>query len=118
LSTGVIYIMNKDLSRPIEERYIHGFATTLHGGRILLTANASLLKRIHHAKTLFVDTTFKRTVGALKEWEVTIFDELQRVTLVLTGQPLRLKRLSRNGTLISVGVDMELAQALGAGDSF
>ena len=48
----------------------------------------------------------------------TIFDELQRVTLVLTGRPLRLKRLSRNGTLISIGVDMELAQALGAGDSF
>jgi hypothetical protein len=48
----------------------------------------------------------------------TIFDELQRVTLVLTGRPLRLKRLSKNGTLISIGVDMELAQALGAGDSF
>jgi hypothetical protein len=48
----------------------------------------------------------------------TIFDELQRATLRLTGQPLRLKRLSKDGTLISVGVDMELAQALGAGDSF
>ena len=48
----------------------------------------------------------------------TIFDELQRVTLVLTGRPLQLKRLSKNGTLISIGVDMELAQALGAGDSF
>jgi len=48
----------------------------------------------------------------------TIFDELQSVTLVLSGRPLCLKRLSRNGTLISIGVDMELAQALGAGDSF
>ena len=48
----------------------------------------------------------------------TIFDELQRATLVLTGQPLRLKRLSKKGTLISIGVDMDLAQALGAGDSF
>jgi len=37
---------------------------------------------------------------------------------VLTEQPLQLKRLSRNGSLISIGVDMELAQALGAGDSF
>ena len=37
---------------------------------------------------------------------------------MLTGNPLRLKRLSKNGTLISIGVDMELAQALGAGDSF
>lgn len=48
----------------------------------------------------------------------TIFDELQRVTLMLTERPLRLKRLSRNGSLVSIGVDMELAQALGAGDSF
>ena len=37
---------------------------------------------------------------------------------MLTARPLRLKRLSRNGNLISIGVDMELAQALGAGDSF
>jgi hypothetical protein len=48
----------------------------------------------------------------------TIFDELQRVTLELTARPLQLKRLSKNGTLVSIGVDMELAQALGAGDSF
>jgi len=47
-----------------------------------------------------------------------IFDELQHITHLLTGRPLRLKQLSKNGTLISVGVDMELAQALGAGDSF
>ena len=67
--------MNKDLSKPIEERYIHGFATTIHGGRVILTANSSLLARIHHAKTLFVDTTFKRTVGVLKEWEVVIYDK-------------------------------------------
>ena len=68
--------MNKDLSKPIEERYIHhSFATTIHGGRILLTASPYLLMRIHHAKTLFVDTTFKRTVGALKEWEVVMYDK-------------------------------------------
>ena len=48
----------------------------------------------------------------------TIFNKLQRVTLALTGQPLCLKHLFKNGTLISIGVDMELAQALGAGDSF
>jgi hypothetical protein len=37
---------------------------------------------------------------------------------MLTGRPLRLKCLSKNVTLVSVGVDMELAQALGAGDFF
>jgi hypothetical protein len=75
LSQGVIHLMNKDLSKPIEERYIHGFATTIHGGRVILTANSFLLMRIHHAKTLYVDTTFKRTVGALKEWEVVMYDK-------------------------------------------
>jgi hypothetical protein len=72
---GVIYLMNKDLSKPIEERYIHGFATTIHGGRVLSTANPYLLMQIHHAKTLFVDTTFKRTVGALKQWEIVVYDK-------------------------------------------
>lgn len=48
----------------------------------------------------------------------TIFDDLQKATLQLTGKHLRFKRLSNGGTLLSVGVDLELAQALGAGDSF
>ena len=47
-----------------------------------------------------------------------IFDELQRLTHMLTGQKLCLKRLSKGGTLLSIGVDLELAQVLGAGDSF
>jgi hypothetical protein len=48
----------------------------------------------------------------------TIFDELRRITAKVTGKELRLKRLSKDGTLVSLGVDMELAQALGAADSF
>lgn len=67
--------MNIDLNKPIEEWYIHGFATTIHGGHILLTANPYLLARIHLAKTIFVDTTFKLTVGALKKWEVVMYDK-------------------------------------------
>lgn len=67
--------MNKDLSKRIEERYIHGFAMTIHGGHVILMDNSSLLMWIHHAKTLFVDMTFKWTVGALKEWEVVMYDK-------------------------------------------
>jgi hypothetical protein len=67
--------MNKDLSKPIEEHYIHGFATTIHGDRVLLMANPHLLMRIHLAKIIFIDTTFKWTVGALKEWEVVMYDK-------------------------------------------
>ena len=48
----------------------------------------------------------------------TIFDELQHITFQLTGQQMRLKHLSEGGSLISVGVDMELTKALGAGDLF
>ena len=46
------------------------------------------------------------------------FDELQCLTHTLTGQKLRLKQLSKEGTLLSISVDLELAQVLGAGDSF
>ena len=67
--------MNEDLKRPLEERYIHGFTSTINGGRVIFTANQFLLTRIHLAKTLFVDTTFKRAVGSLKEWEVVMFDQ-------------------------------------------
>jgi hypothetical protein len=87
LPIGVIHLMNKDLSKPIEERYIQGFATTIHGGRVLLTANPYLLMRIHHTKTIFVDTTFKRTVGALKEWEVVMYDkEVERGTFLVDSK--------------------------------
>ena len=48
---------------------------TIHGGHVLLMANPYLLMWIHHAKTIFVDTTFKWTVGALKEWEVVMYDK-------------------------------------------
>ena len=43
---------------------------------------------------------------------------MQRLTKTLTGRKLQLKRLSKEGTLLSIGVDLELAQVLGAGDSF
>lgn len=67
--------MNIDLNKPIEEWYIHGLATTIHGGHILLTANPYFLTWIHLAKTIFVDTTFKWTVSALKKWEVVMYDK-------------------------------------------
>lgn len=53
-----------------------------------------------------------------REQYKAIFDELQRLTLKLTGKPLRFKRLSKGGNLLTLGVDLEAAQVLGAGDSF
>lgn len=47
-----------------------------------------------------------------------LFDELQKVTLALTGKPLRFKQLTPGGNLIALGVDLEAAQVQGAGLSF
>ena len=47
-----------------------------------------------------------------------IFDELQRITAAVTKQLLKLKALSQSGTLVAIGVDLELAQVLGACKSF
>lgn len=67
--------MYKDLEKPIEEWYIHGFATTIHSSPIILIADPCLLMQIHLAKTIFVDMTFKQNVGTLKEWEVVMYDK-------------------------------------------
>ena len=48
----------------------------------------------------------------------TIFDDLRKVTLTITDRALKLKRLSADGTLLSIGVDLELAQVKGACLSF
>ena len=47
-----------------------------------------------------------------------LFDELQELTLRLTGRPLRFKRFSPGGNLLCMNADMEAAQILGAGRSF
>jgi hypothetical protein len=70
-----MHLMNDDLKKPLEDRYIHSFTTTANDGRVILTANPFLLTRIHLAKTIFVDTMFKRTAGPLKEWEVVMYDK-------------------------------------------
>lgn len=71
--------MEEDLKKPLETRYIHSFLTTPNGGKVNIIASPYLFLRIHRAETIFVDTTFKRTVGALKEWEAVVWDrEVQR----------------------------------------
>ena len=47
-----------------------------------------------------------------------IFDELQELTLRLTGKRLQFKRFSPDGNLLCMNADMEAAQILGAGRSF
>lgn len=71
-----MHLMKEDLKKPVDARYVHSYSTTVSGGSILLTANPYLLSRIHLALTIFVDTTFKRTAGTLKEWEVVMWDRV------------------------------------------
>jgi hypothetical protein len=52
------------------------------------------------------------------DYYTILFDELQEMTLRLTGKPLRFKRLSRDGNLLCMNADMEAAQVLGAARSF
>lgn len=47
-----------------------------------------------------------------------LFDELQELTLRLTGKALQFKRFSSGGNLLCMNADMEAAQILGAGRSF
>lgn len=39
--------------------------------KLVITFNSYLVTLIHQAKTVEVDTTFKRTISELKEWELT-----------------------------------------------
>lgn len=72
--------MSKDNEREIPQRYIWSISDVLEtGGTIVFTANSFLLSRIHKADFIHVDTTFKRTVGSMNEWEVVTWDlEVQR----------------------------------------
>ncbi|KAG6819655.1 hypothetical protein H0H93_009829 [Arthromyces matolae] len=135
-----------DRRKPMAERYVHNIVcVSPNDGMLIFTFQPYLLNFIHEAKTLFIDTTFKRTAGDLKEIEMamwldsvqrartigriysdradeaqytTLFDEIQKLVKSITRKPLLLKRLSKAGTLICFNVDLELAQVLGIGNSF
>lgn len=47
-----------------------------------------------------------------------LFNEFQVAVERLTGKPLCFKRLTRGGNLLTMNVNLEAAQVLGAGDSF
>ncbi|KAF9489003.1 hypothetical protein BDN71DRAFT_1512533 [Pleurotus eryngii] len=143
--SGVFDVCQKDVNKPLTEQYIHVIETTEAGGILVFTFVPFLLSLIHDTVSFQVDTTFKHTVGDLKEIEFTIwfapvlravtiarvysdrstrkqyqavFDGIQQLTLQHTGKPFCFKRLSEGGNLLTMGVDLEAAQVLGAGDSF
>jgi hypothetical protein len=55
------------------------------------------------------------TNKATTEHFVLLFDELQRLTELHTGKPIRFKHFSPDGNILVMNVDMEAAQILAAG---
>ncbi|KAL0948752.1 hypothetical protein HGRIS_008885 [Hohenbuehelia grisea] len=142
---GVFELRKKSIDKPRSEQYIHMIQTTPSGGHLIFTFVPFLLNLIHKTVSFQVDTTFKRTIGDMKEWELviwftavlqavtigrvytdqadreqykTIFEGLQQLVYDLTGRKMLFQRLSEGGNLLTMGVDMEAAQVLGAGDAF
>ncbi|KAF9492466.1 hypothetical protein BDN71DRAFT_1433242 [Pleurotus eryngii] len=143
--SGVFDVCQKDVNKPSTEQYIHVIKMTEAGGILVFTFVPFLLSLIHDTKSFRVDTTFKHTVGDLKEIEFTIwfapvlcvvtiarvysnkstckqyqavFNSIQWLTLQHTSKPFCFKRLSEGGNLLTMGVDLEAAQVLCAGDLF
>ena len=68
-------MMDQDLKKlEPEGQYIHSIKTTPTGAKLIFTADVFLLSLIHHAVSIQVDTTFKRAIGELKEWEVVMWE--------------------------------------------
>ncbi|KAK1215861.1 hypothetical protein PQX77_021513 [Marasmius sp. AFHP31] len=142
---GVMELFWEDAEKKPEDRYVHLVTTGPTGGTLIFTGDPFLLSLIHSVLAFYADTTFKRTIGTLQEWELVIwlsvvqravtisriytdkgdrqhfkalFDHLQQLVLSITGKPMRFKRLTPGGNLLCSNVDLELAQVLGLADSF
>ncbi|KAJ3821622.1 hypothetical protein F5880DRAFT_800238 [Lentinula raphanica] len=142
---GVWSLYEDDSLKPVDERYVQRITSSLTGGKLIFTLKPRLLSLIHSALAFEIDGTFKRVVGEFDEVEISIwhdgvsravtigrvyitrkdvetykclFDQLQELCEYLTKKPLRFKALSRDGNLLALGTDMELAMIQGAGKSF
>lgn len=73
MSSGVYNVFHQDLKKPIQERYIHSITTTPNGGTLIFTFQYDLIAHIHLAYGLYIDTTFKRAIGHLKEVEIVMW---------------------------------------------
>ncbi|KAJ7869252.1 hypothetical protein B0H13DRAFT_1724442 [Mycena leptocephala] len=140
--TGLFHIYLNNLTKPLPEHYTHGYITTDSSGIGVVTFVSYLLKLLDDPGVISFDgdTTYKRINGKMNEWELTIFvkialrsasvvrayinrgstdffkllfDELQRVKLIVTGRPMPLKRFVKGGNIRVMNSDMDGAQVLG-----
>ncbi|KAJ6614399.1 hypothetical protein B0H10DRAFT_1950764 [Mycena sp. CBHHK59/15] len=130
------------LTKLLPERYIHSYITNPDGSICILTCVPFLLKLLGDPGVVAFDKdiTYKCVEGEMNEWELTIFakvvlhaasvirayinrasadffeqvfDELQRVKLLITGKPMPLKRFVSGGNLLFMNADMDTAQIIG-----
>ncbi|KAJ7670029.1 hypothetical protein DFH06DRAFT_1321054 [Mycena polygramma] len=117
-------IFHAELTKPLPERYIHSYVETKKGEKIIVTFVPYLLKLLDDpgVTSFDGDATYKGIEGKLNEWELSIFakvvqraasilrayidgastdffealfDELQRVKLMVTAKPIPLKKFVR-----------------------
>ncbi|KAJ7501369.1 hypothetical protein B0H11DRAFT_2224722 [Mycena galericulata] len=79
---GAFHMYMNHLTKPLPERYIHGYITTPDGGICFFTCVVFLLKLLDDPGVPFDDdTNYKHVEGEMNEWEVTVF-----VKAVLRGK--------------------------------
>ncbi|KAF7377145.1 hypothetical protein MSAN_00133600 [Mycena sanguinolenta] len=139
---ALLPMFQAEITKLPENRYIHSYLKSDDGGIIIVTFVPYLLKLLDDpgVTSFDGDTTFKGIEGKLNEWEMTIFakmvqraasllrayvnrastdffellfDELQRLKLMLTGKPIPFKKFVCGGNLLVANVDMDPAQVLG-----
>ncbi|KAJ7697071.1 hypothetical protein B0H16DRAFT_1484868, partial [Mycena metata] len=133
------YVAQQQAISDPDKRYLHSIMWR-DGKRIIFGARAALLRRIHQLRALDVDTTYKPVKGKLQVFVISgwlasqnraltvmrvwmevhdepsfklAWTEIFRLVLLLTGQPLRFKRVHRGGKILGLLSDMEAAPLLG-----
>jgi hypothetical protein len=68
-------MFHAELTKPLPERYIHGYLKTRDGGIIIVTFVPYLLKLLDDpgVTSFDGDTTFKGIEGKVNEWEMMLF---------------------------------------------
>ncbi|KAJ7908237.1 hypothetical protein B0H13DRAFT_2017310 [Mycena leptocephala] len=99
--TGLFHIYLNNLTKPLPERYIHGYITTDGGGIGVVTFVPYLLKLLDDPGVISFDsnTTYKRINSKMNEWELTIIVKISSAAGVAPHPEGR--RLSSNVALLN-----------------
>ncbi|KAJ7805829.1 hypothetical protein B0H14DRAFT_3770242 [Mycena olivaceomarginata] len=140
--TGLFHMFLNGVTKPLPEKYICGYVVGNAGEICVVTCVPYLLKLLDDpdVNAFDNDTTYRRIKSKVNEWELsiyvktvlraasvvrayinrasaqffeTLFDEVQRIKLEVTGRPMPLKRFVRGGNLQVMNADMDGAQILG-----